>query len=61
MNENQSSTSKSYTNNTPFRCNQNEKQKKRNTQREKETSHPKAKVEEQLTLIEIKTRRSIGL
>jgi hypothetical protein len=61
MNENQSSTSKSYTNNTPFRRNQNEKRKKNNTQREKQTSHPKAKAEEQMTLTEIKTRRSVGL
>jgi hypothetical protein len=51
----------SYTNNTPFRSNQNEKRKKRNTQREKQTSHPKAKVEEQMTLTEIKTKRSVGL
>jgi hypothetical protein len=47
MNENQTSTSKSHTNNTPFRCNQNEKRKKINNQREKQTSHPKEKVEEQ--------------
>jgi hypothetical protein len=47
MNENQTSSSKSHTNNTPFRCNQNEKRKKRDNQREKQTSHPKAKVEEQ--------------
>ena len=44
MNENQTSTSKSHTNNTPFRCNQNEKRKKRNNQRKNQTSHPKHKL-----------------
>jgi hypothetical protein len=47
MNENQPSTNKSHTNNTPFRCNQNEKQKKRNNQREKKLHTQKEKVEEQ--------------
>jgi hypothetical protein len=34
MDENQTNTSKNHTNNMPSRCNQNEKQKKRNNQRE---------------------------
>jgi hypothetical protein len=56
MNENQASTRKSHPNNTPFRSNQNEKVK----EREKQTSHPKARVEEQKTLTEIKAKRSVG-
>ena len=47
MNENQTSPSKSHTNNTPFRCNQNEKQKKRINQRKNKLQTQKEKVEEQ--------------
>ena len=56
MNENQTSIRKSHTNNTPFVVIKTKKRKKRNNQRKKKTSHPKERVEEQLTLTEIKTK-----
>jgi hypothetical protein len=39
MDENQTSTSKNHTNNTPFRSNQNEKAKERETIKEKNKLH----------------------
>jgi hypothetical protein len=61
MNENQTSISKSHTNNTPFHCNQNEKRKKKNNQREKQTSNPKRKGLRTLILTKIEMKRSVGL
>jgi hypothetical protein len=43
MNENQTSTSKSHTNNTPFRSNQNEKAKEKETIKEKRKIHTQKK------------------
>jgi hypothetical protein len=47
MNENQTSISKESHKQYTLRSNRNEKQKKRNNQRKRQTSHPKARVEEQ--------------
>jgi hypothetical protein len=46
MNENQTSISKTHTNNTPFVAIKMKKRKKGNNQRENKISHPKARVEE---------------
>jgi hypothetical protein len=47
MNENQTSISKDHTNNTPFITIKTKRRKKRNNQRKRQTSHPKARAEEQ--------------
>ena len=47
MNENQTSVSKKSRKQYTLRSNQNEKRKKRNNQRKRQTSHPKTRAEEQ--------------
>ena len=60
MNENQTSISKSHTNNTPFVAIKTKNEKK-NQPKKKQSSHPKEKFEEQMTSTGNKIQRSVNL
>jgi hypothetical protein len=60
MNEHQTNISKSHANNTPF-ITIKTKNERKETIKEKQTSHPKARFEEQMILFENKIQRSVDL
>jgi hypothetical protein len=60
INENQTSIRKSHTNNTPFIATKTKSERKKKI-KEKKNFTPKRKIRRTITLIEIKTKRSISL